>query len=443
MATKLPQNIEAETIVLGLMITSRKCLAEGISSLTRDHFHKKSYALIFDGIHSLFEAGRDVSLITLTEKLKSVNSLSAAGGTLKLGELVEASISDTEFSTYVEILQEKNIKRNIIKAADDIMKKGYDDSMESDEFLKYTMSEMWQATPYFSSEVQVISQGHFYERRRQDLIKRQTKSRIRFGWPSLDELIVSGLNPGDISIIAGRPGMGKSSFKTNLILNLLKAKRGVLSFALEQGFMTEHDRLESLMTNIPLTEIINSREWKKGDYRIDLVKKANEQIDTSFNYHVVPSRGVSVSDVRSLLYQLTQKTKIDVLFFDLFDKLVDVNVAANKAQIVGVKLGEMARIAEEFDCHICNLVQINRQVEKRSDKRPIMSDLKDSGSFDEVARLIVLLYREKYYFPDSLNDEVEVLVAKQSNGPLGSILMDFNEETLAVSTTEDAEMRVF
>ena len=115
MATKLPQNIEAETIVLGLMITSRKCLAEGVSGLTRDNFHKKSYALIFDGIHSLFEAGRDVSLITLTEKLKSVNSLSAAGGTLKLGELVEASISDTEFSTYVEILQEKILRETSLK----------------------------------------------------------------------------------------------------------------------------------------------------------------------------------------------------------------------------------------------------------------------------------------------------------------------------------------
>jgi replicative DNA helicase len=443
MSDRLPQNIEAETLVLGLMITSRKCLAEGMTALSTEHFHKKSHSLVFSGIKSLFEIGRDVSLISLSEKLKASNSLDAVGGSIKLGELVESSISDTEFSTYLDILQDKAIKRKIISATDDIMKRGYEDSMEQDEFLKYTMAEIWKATPYYSSSVEVISKGDFYERRKKDLIYRQTKSQIKFDWEPLDNLIVSGLNPGDISIIAGRPGMGKSSFKTNLILNLLKSRRGVLSFALEQGFMTEHDRLESLMTQIPLQEIITSRNWKKGDYRVDLVKKTNVEIDSLFNYHVVPSRGVSVSDVRSLLYQLTQKTQIDVIFFDLFDKLVDVNVASNKAQTVGVKLGEMARIAEEFNCHICNLVQINRQVERRSDKHPIMSDLKDSGSFDEVARLILLLYREKYYFPDSLNNELEIIVAKQSNGPLGSVLMEFNEETLALTPLEETNLGGF
>ena len=443
MADRLPQNIEAETIVLGLMITSRKCLAKGMSDLTSDHFHKKPYALVFESIKRLFEAGKDVGLITLTEELKSTNTLEAIGGAFRLTELVESSISDTEFSTYVDILQDKVVKRRIILAADGIMKKGFDDIMGEDDFLKYTMEEIWKATPYYSSRLEVISQGQFYDRRKQDYLDRQTKSHIKFGWTPLDDLIVSGLNPGDISIIAGRPGMGKSSFKTNLILQLLRGGKGVLSFALEQGFMTEQDRLESLITQIPLQESMNSRSGKKGDYRVDLIKKANDEIDNQLNYHIVPSRGVSVADVRSLLYQLTQKTKIDVLFFDLFDKLVDVNVASNKAQTVGVKLGEMSRIAEEFNCHICNLVQINRSVEKRSDKHPVMSDLKDSGSFDEVARLILLLYREKYYFPDSLSDEVEVIVAKQSNGPLGTVLMDFNEDTLGVSPSEDSDLSNF
>jgi replicative DNA helicase len=120
----------------------------------------------------------------------------------------------------------------------------------------------------------------------------------------------------------------------------------------------------------------------------------------------------------------------------LFDKLVDVNVSVNKAQTVGVKLGEMSRIAEEFDCHICCLVQINRQVENRADKRPKMSDLKDSGNYEEAARLVMLLYREKYYFPDSMNDELEVIIAKQSNGPIGTAIMHFEEPTLKVVAGE-------
>ena len=190
------------------------------------------------------------------------------------------------------------------------------------------------------------------------------------------------------------------------------------------------------MTKIPLTEILQSYSWQPEDYRLDLIKKANHIIDKKMNYHIIPSRAISVADVRSVLYQISQHSKIDVVFFDLFDKLMDVNVSVNKAQTVGVKLGEMARMAEEFDCHICCLVQINRQVEKRSDKRPQLSDLKDSGNYEESARLVMMLYRERYYFQDSLNDEMEIIISKQSNGPTGTVNMTFNEETLAIDPGE-------
>ena len=221
-----------------------------------------------------------------------------------------------------------------------------------------------------------------------------------------------------------------------MMYNLLERGLGVVNFGIEQGFTTEQDRLESIMTKIPLSEIIQSWSWEKGDFRLDLIKKANETIDKDYNYHIVPSRSVSVADVRSVLYQITQRQKVDVVFFDLFDKLIDVNVSANKAQTVGVKLGEISRMAEEFDCHICCLVQINRQVEGRSDKRPKISDLKDSGNYEEAARLVMLLYREKYYFQDSMNDEMEIIVAKQSNGPTGTATMIFNESTLEIEPSE-------
>jgi|TARA_Y100000356_G_C11249544_1_gene286174 replicative DNA helicase len=436
MADKLPQNIEAEEVVVGLMMLSRSCLAKGMSILDVGHFHKKAHGLIFTGMKGLFEKGRDVSLVSLTEQLKSTNTLEAIGGGLTLAELAESSISDTEFETYTTILEDKKIKRNLIVVANEIQKKGYDDVMDQDSFLKYSMDALWKATPYYSSSIQVVSSGDMSEVRREDFIKRKNRRVVNFGWSNLDELIVNGLSPGDISIMAARPGLGKSSVKTNMMYNLLERGLGVVNFGIEQGFTTEQDRLESIMTKIPLSEIIQSWSWEKGDFRLDLIKKANETIDKDYNYHIVPSRSVSVADVRSVLYQITQRQKVDVVFFDLFDKLIDVNVSANKAQTVGVKLGEISRMAEEFDCHICCLVQINRQVEGRSDKRPKISDLKDSGNYEEAARLVMLLYREKYYFQDSMNDEMEIIVAKQSNGPTGTATMIFNESTLEIEPSE-------
>ena len=436
MADKLPQNIEAENVVLGLMILSRSCLAKGMASIDQGHFHKKDNGLIFTGMKALFEKGKDVSLVSLTEQLKSTNTLSAVGGGLRLAELAESSISDTEFETYTSILEDKKIKRNLIVVANEIQKKGYDDIMDQDSFLKYSMDALWKATPYYSSSIKVVSSGDMSTVRREDFIKRQNRRVVNFGWDNLDNLIVNGLSPGDISIMAARPGLGKSSVKTNMMYNLLERGLGVVNFGIEQGFSTEQDRLESIMTKIPLSEIIQSWSWEKGDFRLDLIQKANKKIDKEYNYHIVPSRSVSVADVRSVLYQITQRQKVDVVFFDLFDKLIDVNVSANKAQTVGVKLGEISRMAEEFDCHICCLVQINRQVEGRSDKRPKISDLKDSGNYEEAARLVMLLYREKYYFQDSMNDEMEIIVAKQSNGPTGTATMIFNESTLEIEPSE-------
>ena len=436
MPEKLPQNPEAEAVVLGLMIISKSCLAQGMSLLSKEHFHKRSHGLIFVGMEGLFQSSKDVSLVSLTEQLKSTNSLDAVGGPLKLAELTESSISDTELDTYISILQDKAIKRNIILAADDIMKKGYEEVMEQDSYLKHTMETLWKATPFYSSAIRVISSGEMAEARRADFISRRDKKIIKFGWENLDKLVANGMSPGDISVLAARPGLGKSSLKTNIILSLLEGGYGVVNFGIEQGFRTEQDRLEALMTKIPLTEILQSYAWKAEDYRLDLIKKANHRLDKEMNYHIIPSRSISVADVRSVLYQINQHSKIDVVFFDLFDKLIDVNVSVNKAQTVGVKLGEMARMAEEFDCHICCLVQINRQVEKRSDKRPQLSDLKDSGNYEETARLVMMLYRERYYFQDSLNDEMEIIISKQSNGPTGTVNMTFNEEILAITPGE-------
>ncbi len=437
MPAKLPQNIEAEEVVLGLMLISKSCLVAGIRELNPNAFHKRTHTMIFTGIQALFEKGKEVSLISLTEQLKSTNSLEAVGGPVALSELAASSISDAEFNTYMEILIDKATKRSVIAAADKVMQAGFEDKLDTAGFLKLTMEEISQATRGVSREVIIISSGDIYEERRKILLDRLKHNVVGFGYPELDEKVISGMAPGDISVIAARPGMGKSAFKSNIKLNQLEAGFGVVGFELEQGFASEQDRMESLMTDIPLGEIIRSREWAESDYRIDLVKEANRKMDEKFNYHIIPSRGITLSDARTALYQITQSFPIHVVFFDLFDKLVDVNVAANKAQTVGVKINEIAQMAEEFNVHMCCLVQINRRVEHRGgDHRPRLSDLKDSGNYEEAARLVLLLYRENYYFEDSMNEDMEIIIAKQSNGPPGVIAMKFDTDTLRMTPPE-------
>ena len=305
MAKKLPQNPEAEKVVLGLMLMNRGCLINGVSLLEESSFYKKTHKLIFSNIKALFEVGKEIGLLSLTEQLKSTNSLSAVGGAMAISELIESGISESEFNTHLEILKDKASKREVISAADKIITAGFDDKLPRDEFLKLTMDTISESTRGSQKNIRVISSGDIYTARRQVFLDRLERNLVSFGYENLDSEIVSGMAPTDISILAARPGMGKSALKTNLKINLLRATKGVVSFELEQGFATEQDRMESVMTHIPLEEIIKSRNWRAGDDRIDLIKKANEEMDDAFNYHIIPSRGLGLSDVRTILYQIS------------------------------------------------------------------------------------------------------------------------------------------
>jgi len=438
----LPYNKKAEEAILGLMLVDYDCLVEGLSKLTRDHFYHVPHNIIFNNLVILFNSGVKVDLITLIDQLGKTQSLDAVGGELTITDLAETSITSTEFDSYLDILQDKFLKRQAIQAADNIIKRGMKDEDTTEAFSQFVTKSLWDISPSQGSRIQIVSSGNISNQRREDIQKQRETQPIFTDYSNLDKILVGGFSIGDISVMAGRPGMGKSAFKTNLIKQFCERKLGVISFGLEQGFSIEQARLESLLTEIPLGEIVNARNWEKGDYRLKLLAKANKHMDENWNYHIIPSRSINISDVRNILYQITRQRKVDIVFFDLFDKLVDVNVANNKAQNVGVKLGELARLAEEFSVHINCLVQINRRIDARTEKRPNISDLKDSGSYEEMARLILLLYREQYYFPDSLNNSIEVIIAKQNNGPNGTALFDFNESTLEVKP-EINEMNIF
>ena len=159
MADKLPQNIEAEGFILGLMLMSKTCLVEGMGKIKEDFFHKPTYSLIFKGMYSLFVKGEEISSISLIEELKRLGTLSAIGGSMGILDLAESSISDTEFNTYYSILEDKAVKRRIIKAAYIIIQSGYEDKLEMGEYIKQSMESMWHTSPQTSSKIQIISSG--------------------------------------------------------------------------------------------------------------------------------------------------------------------------------------------------------------------------------------------------------------------------------------------
>ena len=433
----MPADLDAERAVLGLMLISGTCLIDGMSNLQNDYFYDKSHQILFNNMQTLFSKGVEVSSMSLLDQLRSSKSLTAVGGPSVIADLADSSISSTEFKVVLGILENKASKRRAILMANNIMKMGYEDVDDTQDFQNKISETFWQSMPQGHQSIKIYGPHNIEQERREVLRGRHNITKVEMGWESMDRLITTGFAPQEISIIASRPSMGKSAFKTNAKRNLCSNGFGVVSFATEQSFGIEQDRLEALITGIPLQEIINSSKWQKGDWRIDEVKKAIATY-SQWNYTIVPARSIGLADVRNILHQISQKHPIDVVFFDLFDRMRDVNVAANKAETVHVKLGEQARIAEEFNCHMCNLVQVNRAVERRSNKRPMMSDLKSAGAYEEFARLILFLYREKRYYPESMDESMEVIIGKQNNGPTDEVIrMHFDEDTLEITEEDD------
>lgn len=213
--------------------------------------------------------------------------------------------------------------------------------------------------------------------------------------------------------------MGKSFYKTNLIESMCLQGIGVMNVCPEQGFDSEQDRLDAIMTNIHLNAIVKLREWPIDSPNFAMLKAASEKM-SKWQYTNVPNRRLSVSQIRTAIRKTRAKGyRVDIVFIDLFDRLDDVNVAKDRAGTISVKLGEIERIAEEEKVHMCLLVQMNRSTESKKNKRPTMSELRDCGNFEQDADLVQLLYREGYY-DDTIDDNMlEVKIEKQRDGIAG------------------------
>ena len=289
-----------------------------------------------------------------------------------------------------------------------------------------------------SSGIKEFSPGNFYTQRVQILKRREETKQIFFGYRTLDELIVGGQRKKEISVIAGRPSMGKSAAKANLIRTQSNLGFRVASIATEQTEEVETDRIDSINTGIHLRDIANSREWSDGDARFKQIIDSNKFIDKNWNYFLNVRRNISTESVAAWLRNIINRYgEIDVCYIDLFDKLTDINIESKNDSLISSKLGFLNQVAEELNIHICLLVQIHRAAVKdpRSDHRPKMHNLKGSGSFEEVARLILLLHREKYYNSKVVEDVIEFNIAKQNNGPAGDDItanLLFNKDTVTI-----------
>ncbi|MFW9951006.1 MAG: DnaB-like helicase C-terminal domain-containing protein [Candidatus Thorarchaeota archaeon] len=425
-----------EQLALGLMINNEEAAHKGISQLISDYFFDPNLRYIFNALENLIKIRKEINIYNINEEIKSM------GQVFSLEDLI--SMEDKfyfpeKFDSIIKSLKDKFKKRSALRKMQEIQLELQTSTKEYEEIIK-DVGDLYHFRE--SSINRTISKENYLEVKQRHDEHKRTRIPIYTGYLSIDELLTYKLSTGEISVIAARPSNGKSALKANIIRNIGKnqPQNGVVSYALEQTEEVETDRMESIESGISIQEIAMCHKWAKSDPRWEKLIEARKRIAT-WNYYLEPGFNKSLAEMKNEL-RFYKSEGVKLVIWDLFDRMSEISGAtANKAQTISNVLNRILGLCNELGMHFCLLVQLSRKAVDKSRTRrehpeelpmPTLSDLKDSGGYEEVARTVLLLHYPKHYKPDLVDSILQVKIAKQSNGPVKTIKLLMNPNSLKI-----------
>lgn len=430
---ELPHNLEAEESVLGACFLSTNALNIAIENLAEVSFFDKRNATIFKALKSLCEQKIPIDLTTVTTELSKNNTLNEIGGVNYLTEIIQFVPTAANIEFYVKEVENAAILRNLIETATDIATLGYNSEESlSDVLDKAEQRILGISKTRKSGEFRSIQEVLV---KTQDDLEKLSETRgeitgIATGWYDLDK-ITAGLHENEMIIIAARPGMGKTAFALNLATYVTThSNKTVAVFNLEMGAEQLANRIVSSLGQIEgyklRTGKMLNNDWKRFNEAVSQLGNANLYIDDT--------PGVTIGEIRAKCRRLASSTSgLDLVIIDYLQLISGgKNYGANRQQEVADISRSLKTLAMELHIPIIALAQLSRSVEGREDKRPMLSDLRESGSIEQDADLVGFLYREDYYTKEAKNDATsisEFIIAKHRNGPQATIQLLFKKDT--------------
>ncbi len=418
-----PFNIEAEISVLGSMLLDNEAINLVTELLRTDNFYKTSHQYIFDTIVNLYSKNNAVDLVILKDELKKQSLLEKVGGAEYLLELEESVPLASNVEYYAKIVREKTIKRDLITATAKIQQEAYNDSLESDELLDIAEKEIFDITQrkFSSPTTKLFNILHDTFDHISNLHDREGRlTGVSTGYYDLDD-ITSGLQNSELIIIAARPSMGKSSLVLNIAEHAgTKEKKPTLIFSME---MSAQQVAQNMLCSTAKIDAHLLRTGKLDDNQFSNLSLAMGDLSES-EIFIDDTPGLGLLELRAKARRLKLQHNIQMIIVDYL-QLMEGRKAENRQQeISGISRGLKA-LARELEVPVIAVSQLNRSVETRDGHTPRMSDLRESGSIEQDADVIILLHREDYYDPIKRPGEVDLNIAKQRNGPTGKITLTF------------------
>lgn len=429
----IPYSKEAEMSVLGAAFLSKAALQKMCDDLSSDDFYIEANQKIFEVLSELNSDGIPVDITIVTDRLESKRELGEVGNIEYLVELANFVPSAANIDYYIGIVHDKSILRKLIDASNDIQNASYTDASPVNEILDNAESTIFEVTQRRkTSEFRKIQDVVFKAQSDLEMLS-ENKSEITglaTGFYEFDKLI-SGLHENELYIIAARPGMGKTAFALNIATNIARnTKKNVAIFNFEMSAEQLVNRMFSSVGQIDFKKFrngnFNNEDWKKLTESVSLLADTNIKIDDT--------PGASISDVRSKCRRLASSE--EGLGLVVIDYLQLMQGSARNANNRQQEVSEISRglkmMAMELKCPVIALAQLSRAVEGRPDKRPLMSDLRESGSIEQDADLVGFLYRDDYYNKEAMGNAAsitEFIIGKNRNGPTKTVEFIFKGET--------------
>ncbi|MDO7906189.1 replicative DNA helicase [Paenibacillus sp. JX-17] len=421
-----PQNLEAEQAVLGAVLLQAEALITAMERVQPDDFYDKPHQLIYEAMIELGEGNQPIDLITLTSRLQDKGQLEEIGGVSYLAKLAHGVPTAANIDYYAQIIEEKAMLRRLIRTATQIVSEGYTGGEDVSGMLSEAERRILEISNRRSGSGFIAIRDvlmEVFDRMEVLHQNRGNTTGIPSGFVDLDKM-TAGFQRNDLIILAARPSVGKTAFALNVAQNVaIRAKETVAIFSLEMSAAQLVQRMicaeANLDANVMRTgDFKGDDDWSKLTMGIAALAEAEIYIDDT--------PGVTVADIRAKCRRLKKERGLGMIVIDYLQLIHGRGKGDNRQQEVSEISRTLKQIARELEVPVIALSQLSRGVEQRQDKRPMMSDLRESGSIEQDADIVAFLYRDDYYNQETEKKNIiEIIIAKQRNGPVGTVELVF------------------
>ena len=439
-----PQNISAEQAALGSMLLQEDAILHSVDILRPEDFYKKAHQIIFKCILELFEKSRGVDLVTLTEELNRINLLEEIGGVTYLTNLINSVPTAANIEYYIKIIEEKSILRNLINSATKIISMGYEEKedakvlLDKAEHLVFEISQR-NIRQSFVPIKELITDS--YEKIEDLYHREEFITGVSSGFDEFDE-ITTGFQPSEFIVIAGRPAMGKTAFCMSIAQYASISKNTpVAIFSLE---MSKSQLVQRMLCSEARIDAQNLRKGRLAEKDWAPLSNAAGRL-ASAPIFIDDTAGITCLEIKAKARRLKAQYNLGLVIIDYLQLISSSGRIENRQQEISEISRSLKGLARELNVPVIAVSQLSRAVEQRIERRPRLSDLRESGAIEQDADLVVFIYREEYYKPKTEKKGIaEVIIGKQRNGPTGKVELTFVKEyakfeNLSRISEEDSE----